>query len=95
MNGNDKLFVGGFSIGASPDTIIYSRAIYTLLDLLGDVGGLIDALKLICSMIIAVISNGDFSNYIISKLFYSYEKTHNNRESDYTSSEVPQNLNHA
>ena len=50
--------------------MLYSRAVYTLLDLLGDVGGLIDALKIIGSLIVALISNGDFSNYLIVKLFY-------------------------
>ena len=66
-----------------------------MLDLLGDVGGLVESLKLIGYMIVAVISNGDFSNYIISKLFYLYKKSHNERESNYISRDLPPNLNHA
>ena len=50
--------------------MLYSRAVYTLLDLLGDVGGLIDALKLIGIMIVTILSYGDFTDYLVSKLFY-------------------------
>lgn len=38
-------------------------------------------------MIVALISNGDFSNYLINKLFYQYKKNENKRESDYLSQE--------
>lgn len=73
--------------------MLYSRAVYTLLDLLGDVGGLTDALKLIGSIIVSVLSNRDFSNYLISKLFYKYKKDSTAREINYISQD--QNLNHA
>ena len=66
--------------------MLYSRAVYTLLDLLGDVGGVIDALKLIGFMIVTILSNGDFNDYLISKLFYQFTKSENdfNRSSHET-----------
>ena len=53
-NWERKGFVGGINLGGSPDVINYQRAIYTLLDLLGDCGGLLDSLKLIGYTIIVL-----------------------------------------
>ena len=80
-------------MGSSPNIMLYSRAVYTLLDLLGDVGGLTDALKLIGSIVVAVLSDGGFSNYLISKLFYKYKKDGNAKESNYMVQDY--NLSHA
>ena len=51
-NKNDMLFA--FEIRISPDVVHHNRAIYTALDLLGDVGGLLDALKGFMSLIMAL-----------------------------------------
>ena len=58
--------VGGFWFGTSPNTINYYRAIYTFLDMLGDVGGLLDALKLIAETIVAFTAGNSLKNYIAS-----------------------------
>ena len=39
----------------SPDTVAYQRTIYTFLDFLGDVGGLMDGLELIGAAFIGFI----------------------------------------
>ena len=65
--------VGGFIFNVSPDTVFHERSVYTVLDWLGDVGGLFDALKLISSVIVALCTNGIFPSYVISKLFYKQQ----------------------
>ena len=62
--------IGGFTFNISPDTFSHERSVYTVLDWLGDVGGLRDALKLIVSALVAICSNGNLSSFLISKLFY-------------------------
>ena len=47
--------VVGQSFLVSPDTVVYQRTIYTFLDFLGDVGGLLDGLKLIGATFIGFI----------------------------------------
>ena len=44
--------VSGQAYSVSPDMVVYQRTIYTFLDFLGDVGGLLDGLKLIGSALI-------------------------------------------
>ena len=39
----------------SPDIIVYQRTIFTFLDFLGDVGGLLDGLKLIGAPLVGLI----------------------------------------
>ena len=63
--------VSGLMIHASPDQIVYERAVYTFLDFLGDVGGLLDALKLIGASLISLIYGGSLSTFLLSQLFYS------------------------
>ena len=41
-----------------------------MLDFLGDVGGLTDALRLICGTIVAFITQGSYMNRLVSLLFY-------------------------
>ena len=51
---------------------IIERSVYTALDLLGDVGGLFDALKSICSAVLFVLfyaTRAGPHNYIIKRLF--------------------------
>ena len=57
----------------SSETHVYSRAIYTFWDLLGDVGGLFDMLKLIGQAMIAFItslSGSKLNRVLISQIFY-------------------------
>ena len=55
---------------ADSTKLFHQRAIYNILDFLGDIGGLLDALKLIAATFVGLITNKSLSNYLISKLFY-------------------------
>ena len=47
----------------------FSRSVYSILDYLGDVGGLLDALKLIASALIAPFSGYSYITVLLTKLF--------------------------
>ena len=49
---------------------MHSRAIYNILDFLGDVGGLLDALKLIAGTLVGLIVRGNLTGKLVSLLFY-------------------------
>ena len=54
------------------DTMMYERSIYTILDFLGDIGGLFDALGYISKLILfafSVIFNNGPSSFIVARLF--------------------------
>ena len=56
----------------SEDVINHERSVYTFLDLLGEVGGLMDALIQIlalCLYLLSFITNEGPHNYVISRLF--------------------------
>ena len=55
---------------AASTKLFHQRSIYNVLDFLGDIGGLLDALKLIASTIVGLLMNRSLSNHIISQLFY-------------------------
>ena len=64
------LFSAGFALGR--DVTFYKRSIYTSLDLLGDIGGLFDALKSISSFIVAIyfsIFGDPMQAYLLNALF--------------------------
>lgn len=68
---NDKeSLVSGFFIITSPDRVTYQRSIYTFLDFLGDIGGLLDAFKLLGAALINLIYGSSLSNYLLTNLFY-------------------------
>ena len=48
----------------------YKRTAYNLLDMLEDIGGLYDGLKLLFTGVLTVISGTDYMSLLISKLFY-------------------------
>ena len=48
----------------------YTRSAYNGLDLLGDIGGLYDGLKLLFSAVLTALSGIDFTSLLISKLFF-------------------------
>ena len=61
----------------------HNRSIYSFLDLLGDVGGLFDALKGIASFIITIYFGlfGDpINSYLLRKLFLQNPKEENDKE---------------
>ena len=47
----------------------FSRSVYSLLDYLGDVGGLLDGLKLIASSLIAPFSGYSYITLLLMRLF--------------------------
>ena len=64
----------------SPDRFMYKRSIYTFLDLLGDVGGLLDALRFIgfYFMFFYTLIRGDLlSEFLISSVFQKEIKSSN------------------
>lgn len=62
--------VGGQAYLVSPDTVVYQRQVYSFLDFLGDVGGLLDALKLIGVSLISFVYGGSLQHFLLSKVFY-------------------------
>ena len=65
-------------IYAETNATLSSRKIYNFLDYLGDVGGLLEALKLISAVFFWVLSNvnsnSGLSNWLVSKLFFMVPK---------------------
>ena len=53
----------------SQDETQYFRTIYTALDFLGDVGGLVDALRYIAYLFIWVLQADGLLHYILSKMY--------------------------
>ena len=57
------------SFEASKHERNFSRSVYSILDYLGDVGGLLDGLKLIASALIAPFSGYSYITVLLTKLF--------------------------
>ena len=55
----------------SNDQVNHQRAIYNFLDFLGDVGGLLDALKVIAWSLVSLVSQGSISAHLVSKIFFT------------------------
>jgi len=56
----------------SSDEIIHNRAVYTILDLLGDLGGLLDMLTYLAQFMMILItrlSGSEILRYLISMIF--------------------------
>jgi len=69
---DDVLF--SLKIKLDNDVVHHKRSIYTSLDLLGDIGGLFDALKIISSIIITLyfsIFGNPLHGYLLKALFMS------------------------
>ena len=54
--------------------MLYSREIYNVLDFLGDVGGLFDALKIIGYALASAFGPGGLKLALIGKIFYQAPK---------------------
>lgn len=51
----------------------YSRTIYNSLDFLGDVGGLLDALKLIAAALVALLNPSSLFSELTARLFHQHK----------------------
>ena len=58
-----------YEINLSADKKVINRETYSLLDWLGDVGGLIDALRYLCKFIIGPVTSFSLQATLLSKLF--------------------------
>jgi len=56
-------------IEISPDTVQHSRSVYSVLDWLGDVGGLFDALNLIARVLLSSLTTLIFKLGLFNRLF--------------------------
>ena len=54
---------------------MYSREIYNALDLLGDVGGLFDGLRIIGAGFVGVLSSGGLQLKLVGQLFFRMTNT--------------------
>ena len=50
----------------STDMVYHTRTVYNLLDLLGDVGGCLDALKYVGMFLVWLLSGNSLSDYLVS-----------------------------
>ena len=66
--------IGGYSFGGSSVVTEHKRSVYTVLSLLGDIGGLFDALIYLGHFMFMMTAGGNLDWFIISKLFYKRER---------------------
>ena len=52
----------------STDMVYHTRTVYNLLDLLGDVGGCLDALKYVGMFLVWLLSGNSLSDYLVSRV---------------------------
>ena len=64
-----------FSMFTSPDLTVTERSTYSILEWLGDIGGLYDALFLICSALVKPFSSFWLTTEMISALFREVSDT--------------------
>ena len=65
------------------DIAIHNRSIYTALDLLGDVGGLFDALKGISTVVVAIyfqIFGSPIEEYLLKSMYLRNKKQSNSNK---------------
>ena len=75
----DGLFkYGSIEVNMSQDLITWNRQTYSMLDFIGDLGGLFDGLKYACAIIIAPFSTFSLRSLLLTTLFkhrpHDYEK---------------------
>jgi len=54
----------------SPDTVSYVRGYYTILDLLGDIGALVDTFQLIGDLLVGPIAGHALQIFLVSNIFW-------------------------
>jgi len=63
------------SLFLNDEKVIYSRRVYSILDLLGDIGGIVGAIEIVFAMLLSGYADRNFSNAIIRDNFqYLYKK---------------------
>ena len=66
----DGLFkYGSIEVNMSQDLSIWNRQTYSLLDYIGDLGGLLDGLKSLCAIIIAPFSTFSLQSLLLTTIF--------------------------
>ena len=68
-NPSNKYKFTSLEINMSIDKKVVNRETYSMLDWLGDLGGLYDALRLLCRFIVAPISSFSLQATLMAKLF--------------------------
>ena len=66
-----------YVMGMSSNVEIHNRQIYSILDLLGDIGGLFDALKAIASILLTIIfalTGNPIEEFLISLVYKRDDK---------------------
>ena len=61
----------------NPDTVEYQREVYTIWDLFGDVGGLLEVTTIFGGFLMATVSaltGSNLDTYLLSKLFFVEKK---------------------
>lgn len=71
---NDKYKYTSIAFLLSPDVTLIERETYSLLEWLGDIGGLFDALKTIGGAIVGPFASYTLSTEILSSIFKSVSK---------------------
>ena len=80
-----ETFFFEFALTLNRDIVYHTRSIYSFFDLLGDVGGLFDALKGIASVVVSLsftLFGNPMEKYLLSAVF-KREKGSNNRDQVY------------
>ena len=76
-NPDGRYKFSSFSMFVSPDLTVTERSTYSILEWLGDIGGLYDALFLICSALVKPFSSFWLTTEMISAFF---REVSNNKE---------------
>lgn len=61
---------GSFEINLSQDRTSWHRSTYSLLDYLGDLGGLINALRHSCAILVAPMASFTVKRQLMQSVFY-------------------------
>lgn len=68
-NPSNKYKYVSLELVVGPDKVIINRESYSMLDWLGDLGGLVDALYYICLTIVAPVAAFSMKAMLLSKIF--------------------------
>ena len=83
-DGLDPSSFGGIQICMSLDTIQYTRSIYSILDLLGDVGGLYSILLDLCEILVgipALLFGSVLQKFLAANIFVKQQSDENQSQS--------------
>ena len=66
---NMKSTIVSVSLFLNDEKVIYGRRVYSILDLLGDIGGIIGAIEIVFSLLISGYADRNFSNALVKDNF--------------------------